>query len=106
MYSANRDPKNFPEPEKFLPDRWQRCNMSESWNETNMKYGCPIASQPFAMGRRSCIGKKMAESLIFTTIATILGKYELRAIETDVKMIMRLVAVPNKPIRIALKERK
>lgn len=42
-----RDPKNFPDPDKFSPDRY---------NEENPNYN-PVAFIPFGDGPRTCIGK-------------------------------------------------
>jgi len=46
---AGRLPENFPEPDKFKPERWSRG----SGNPPN-----PFASLPFGFGRRMCVGKR------------------------------------------------
>jgi ecdysteroid 2-hydroxylase len=58
MYTSGRSASNFPEPNRFLPERWQR-------NETTgglMGVSNPSATIPFALGARSCIGRKLAET--------------------------------------------
>lgn len=42
-----RDPEYFPEPDRFMPERF---------DETNMQYN-PTAFIPFGDGPRACIGK-------------------------------------------------
>lgn len=39
---------NFPEPEKFIPERWSR---------TNEEPPNPFASLPFGFGARMCVGE-------------------------------------------------
>jgi len=46
-----RDPKMFPDPEKFIPERWIECK-----NEIH-----PFAVRNFSHGPRMCIGKRFAE---------------------------------------------
>jgi len=57
MYTSGRSAANFPEPGRFLPERWQRDEA------TGRLRGVSNASAtlPFAVGGRSCIGKKLAE---------------------------------------------
>lgn len=51
-----RDPKNFPQPEKFMPDRY---------NEENPQYN-PAAFIPFGDGPRSCVGNNIRFSTFYT----------------------------------------
>lgn len=48
QYTIGRDPVKFPEPEKFIPERW---------NKSEVEVGCI----PFGFGTRACIGRKVAE---------------------------------------------
>lgn len=54
LYTSGRDPLNFSHPNKFTPERWLRDESGEH------KVFKSHASIPFAMGSRSCIGKKIA----------------------------------------------
>lgn len=48
-FSIHRDPKYFPNPERFDPERF---------NPENKKNIDPYAYHPFGLGPRNCIGKK------------------------------------------------
>lgn len=69
MYTSGRDDRNFPDANSFNPDRWQRreINKSQTYIGVNNVYG----SLPFAMGSRSCIGRKLAENQLYLTIKTV-----------------------------------
>jgi cytochrome P450 len=43
------DPKNFPDPEKFLPERWSNAELMS-----------PFSFLTFSAGPRNCIGEKLA----------------------------------------------
>lgn len=55
LYSSGRDPKNFSNPLKFAPERWMRDG-----SEAEFQVFKASASMPFAIGSRSCVGKKIA----------------------------------------------
>nr|CAD7462730.1 unnamed protein product [Timema tahoe] len=61
---SGRDGKHFPEPDVFKPERWCRNQAGTYRGVEN-----PYASLPFAMGARSCVGRKIAESQILLTLA-------------------------------------
>lgn len=66
MYTAGRDPENFSHPSEFAPDRWLRAG-----NETDYKVYKPHGTLPFALGGRSCIGKKVAAYQIHCLITKV-----------------------------------
>ncbi|CAI4224187.1 unnamed protein product [Auanema sp. JU1783] len=60
------DPTVFPEPEKFNPDRF-------------IQDGCYVKKaelNPFGMGKRSCLGEKLARYELFLILTTLLQNYE------------------------------
>lgn len=57
------DPKYFPEPEKFLPERWTNGQSEQS------------AFMAFGRGPRICIGKRFAEVEMKMAIAAIVSRY-------------------------------
>ncbi len=66
---THHDPRWFPEPERFLPERW-----TEEFEKNLPKH----AYFPFGAGPRGCIGRPLAmmEATLFLT--TIMQRYEFR----------------------------
>lgn len=58
FYATARDAEIFPSPHLWIPERW----MSATSEMRNM-------SRPFSMGPRNCIGKHLAEIVLYKTIA-------------------------------------
>jgi cytochrome P450 len=58
----------YPQPEKFLPDRWLSLRPS------------PYAYHPFGAGPRLCIGAPLATAIIRITLGRILSRYRLTVV--------------------------
>lgn len=65
-YSIHRDPKIWPEPERFNPDRWR--------DQANFH---PAAFMGFGLGPRNCLGGKLAVHETKLVIRMILNNYKL-----------------------------
>ncbi|KAH3714777.1 hypothetical protein DPMN_057477, partial [Dreissena polymorpha] len=68
-FTMCRDPKEFNHPDDFIPERWLRNEIKEF---------SPFTSLPFGFGARSCVGRRIAETMIYLSIANIIMRYELR----------------------------
>jgi cytochrome P450 len=70
------DPKAFPEPDKFNPERW----LADSPIRANEKY-----LVPFSKGTRQCLGINLATAEIYLTIATIFRRFNMELYETTAR---------------------
>lgn len=97
LYTIGRLEHVYPEADKFQPERWIR---DASGMLTGVKE--PMAYFPFALGARSCIGRKLAEAQIYSTLTKVLSIYDIELLE-KVDMELQMIPVPTKPIRLLLK---
>uniref|UniRef100_A0A8C6ZMY1 Methyltransferase 1, tRNA methylguanosine n=1 Tax=Nothoprocta perdicaria TaxID=30464 RepID=A0A8C6ZMY1_NOTPE len=67
-YATSRDGRLFPAPEAFRPERWLRRAPARH----------PFASLPFGVGKRSCVGRRLAELEIHLALAQILRCFEVQ----------------------------
>ncbi|XP_017054594.1 probable cytochrome P450 4d14 isoform X2 [Drosophila ficusphila] len=96
IYHAQRDPDYFPEPEKFLPERFSM----ERKGEIN-----PFAYTPFSAGPRNCIGQKFAMLEMKSTISKMVRHFELLPLGEDVQPVLNLILRSTTGINCGLKPR-
>ncbi|XP_011153998.1 cytochrome P450 315a1, mitochondrial isoform X2 [Harpegnathos saltator] len=98
IWSSGHNAEHFPQPEEFQPERWIRIE-SGGYQGVNHPYGM----LPFALGARSCIGRKLAETQIYLTLAELNKNFRIDCKNRDrIQMILNLVAVPSEPIILKL----
>jgi cytochrome P450 len=90
-----RDPRMWPDPERFDPDRFAPGQMK----------GRAHAYKPFGTGQRACIGRQFALHEAVLTLALILHRYDLAA-ETDYRLkISESITLKPRGFRLGLKKR-
>ncbi|XP_032068271.1 25-hydroxyvitamin D-1 alpha hydroxylase, mitochondrial [Thamnophis elegans] len=91
-YATSRDEKYFSDPNSFQPERWLHKNASHH----------PYASIPFGFGKRSCIGRRIAELEVYLALARILKHFEVKPEEEGeiVSPMTRTLLVPEKDINL------
>jgi cytochrome P450 len=70
-YILHHDPRYFPEPDRFHPDRWTPAFRAAL---------PPFAYFPFGGGPRRCIGESFAWMELILVVATIAQQWKLRLV--------------------------
>ena len=84
-----QDPKQFPDPEKFIPERWIE----------NKKEIHPFSVRNFSHGPRMCIGKRFAELEIQVAVTKLLQNFQIEwAADYDLETFTELIITPTKPL--------
>jgi cytochrome P450 len=68
-YITHHLPELFPDPEKFMPERWLSCDPS------------PYEYLPFGAGSRTCIGAAFALMLTKIAVAIILQRFSIAVVD-------------------------
>ena len=97
-YTVQRDPKHFPDPGKFDPERF-------SPQKSVGRH--PYAYTPFGLGHRMCVGHVFATMEAKTILSTVLRRYRVTEIEGGIKGLeqtlkMSFVVSPENGIRVKL----
>ncbi|KAL6258540.1 hypothetical protein P5V15_010497 [Pogonomyrmex californicus] len=101
LYSSGRDENNFPNPNKFWPERWTRLKKGQYQGVIN-----PHASLPFAIGVRSCIGRRLAETQMSLALAELIKNFKIKCEnQNNIEMILHLISVPSQPVKLKLIDR-
>lgn len=70
-YALHHNPRLFPDPKAFDPDRW----LAQRARETP-----PGALAPFGLGNRRCVGDQFALVELVITVATVASRWRLRPV--------------------------
>ncbi|KAI9323899.1 cytochrome P450 [Dichotomocladium elegans] len=74
IYHAHLNPNYWPEPEKFIPERWL---------EGSKIPADTAAFFPYSIGSRNCIGKNFAQQEMRLSIANLVKRYDFQPIPED-----------------------
>ena len=94
-YAMHRKPESFPEPDRFLPERW----LSGSARSLPR-----FAYLPFGGGHRICIGSHFAQMEAALVLATLAQKLELHVLpgfELELAPVITLRSRNGLPVRVS-----
>lgn len=98
QWLTHRDPRYFPEPELFRPERW----LTELANPANLPR---FAYFPFGGGPRKCIGASFATMEAVLLLATIASRFQLRlAPDASVEILPSLTLRPRNGIKMLIQK--
>lgn len=94
QFMTHHLPELYPDPEAYLPQRWQTLSPS------------PYAYLPFGAGPRMCLGAPLAMTILKTVLPTILQRFQLVMVpgaEVTAKVISTMLS-PMGPVWMELRE--
>ncbi|XP_068171766.1 25-hydroxyvitamin D-1 alpha hydroxylase, mitochondrial [Antennarius striatus] len=96
-FATSRDPAVFPNPDQFQPHRWLNKDQTHH----------PYASVPFGVGKRSCIGRRIAELELHLALSRILLEFEVKPDPEGITVTpkTRTLLVPGNGINLKFIER-
>ncbi|XP_028145028.1 cytochrome P450 4C1-like isoform X2 [Diabrotica virgifera virgifera] len=95
-FAMHRCEEYFPEPLKFIPERFEDAKLTN-----------PYVYTPFSAGPRNCIGQKFAILEVKSTLSKILRNFELMPATPvhELQLAPETILVSKNGIRISIKER-
>nr|XP_022920515.1 cytochrome P450 4V2-like [Onthophagus taurus] len=94
-YAMHLDPEVYPEPEKFVPERFLQENLNPN------RYGYA----PFCGGVRNCIGQKYAQLSMKVVLAKILLHYELVDVNHELCLAAEITLRSKTGVRVGIRKR-
>ncbi|KAI1307603.1 Cytochrome P450 4C1 [Halotydeus destructor] len=93
IHLLHRDPRYFPEPDKFDPERFSPGRVDRI---------PPYAYVPFSSGSRNCIGQKFAMNEIKIVVAHIIRRFKIESLVTmaELRLSNEIVMKPMRPMAI------
>ncbi|KAG5899874.1 hypothetical protein JTB14_012337 [Gonioctena quinquepunctata] len=91
------------DPGKFMPERWLKSGHPGC--PINQKKIHPFISLPFGYGRRSCLGRRFAETELNILLAKIFRKYKVEYNYGPLSYKITPTYVPEQPLKFKLTER-
>ncbi|XP_054270349.1 cytochrome P450 4C1-like [Macrosteles quadrilineatus] len=96
LFKLHRDPKVFPEPEKFNPDNFSPEKMVNRF---------AFAHTPFSAGPRNCIGQKFAMLEMKALLSRLLRTYKVKAMTPEPLLASQLILRSENGINVQLERR-
>lgn len=106
-YVVSNEEEYFPEPTRFLPERWLKRNEIAGMSEcphVGQKIH-PFVSLPFGFGRRTCLGKRFAETEMQIILSKMFRKYEVEYNYGKLTYKVNPTYIPEQPLKFKLTER-
>ncbi|CAG9762332.1 unnamed protein product [Ceutorhynchus assimilis] len=97
LYGFQQNADYFPEPDKFIPERFESTN--------NTKF--PYSYTPFSAGPRNCIGKKFAILEMLSAVSKVVRNFELLPAKPHHKLQLasEAILVSKNGVRISIRDR-
>jgi cytochrome P450 family 12 len=81
--------EHFPEPKKFIPERWLREDNTAEFSAIKNKKVHPFVYLPFGHGPRQCIGMLFAKLEVETLVARVCKSCVQKFLTSSVVLIMK-----------------
>ncbi|XP_005096577.1 cytochrome P450 27C1-like [Aplysia californica] len=108
MRRIAHDPRYYPDPESYKPERWLRQKQGSQTRRDEVVSRQAFTYLPFGHGARSCIGRRFAEMEIQVAAAKILQKLQVRVDKSyeGLDPVYTPFITPRVPIPFVFEKRK